>query len=43
MENVISREVWSAPRSDDPIQMDNERAAQVIKMTFLFQVIPRTI
>lgn len=32
MENVISREVWSAPRSDDPIQMDNERAAQVMSL-----------
>lgn len=29
MENVISREVWSMPRSNDPIQMDTERAEQV--------------
>lgn len=29
MENVLSREVWSAPRHTDAIQMDNERAQQV--------------
>ncbi|CAH0714281.1 unnamed protein product, partial [Brenthis ino] len=32
MENVISREVWSMPRSNDPIQMDTERAEQVMSL-----------
>ncbi|XP_038214964.1 male-enhanced antigen 1-like [Zerene cesonia] len=30
MENILTREVWSSPRSTDPIQMDNERAQQVM-------------
>lgn len=29
MENVLAREVWSAPRPVDPIEMNNERAQQV--------------
>ncbi|KAH9635574.1 hypothetical protein HF086_003188 [Spodoptera exigua] len=31
MEDVLSREVWSAPRHTDAIQMDNERAQQVMR------------
>ncbi|XP_073949396.1 uncharacterized protein [Choristoneura fumiferana] len=30
MDNVLTREVWSAPRPVDPIEMDNERAQQVM-------------
>ncbi|KPJ12025.1 hypothetical protein RR48_06395 [Papilio machaon] len=30
IENVLVREVWSTPRSTDSIQMDNERAQEVM-------------
>ncbi|CAF4848443.1 unnamed protein product [Pieris macdunnoughi] len=30
MESILAREVWCAPRTSDPIQMDNERAQQVM-------------
>ncbi|XP_068632823.1 male-enhanced antigen 1 [Battus philenor] len=30
IENALVREVWSAPRTSDPIQMDNERVQQVM-------------
>ncbi|XP_075974934.1 uncharacterized protein LOC142975763 [Anticarsia gemmatalis] len=30
MENALTREVWNAPRHADPIQMDSERAQQVM-------------
>lgn len=30
MERVLAREVWNSPRPIDPIQMDSERAQQVL-------------
>ncbi|XP_046962148.1 uncharacterized protein LOC124531694 [Vanessa cardui] len=32
MENALTREVWSEPRHSDPIEMDNERAQQVMSL-----------
>lgn len=37
MDRVITREVWSEPRQEDPIQMDSERAQQV--STFMIFVV----
>lgn len=36
IDNTITREVWSSPRPADTIQMDNERAQQVILCLPLF-------
>lgn len=35
MENALTREVWSVPRSNDPIEMNNERAQQVLALIYL--------
>lgn len=32
MEHALTREVWSVPRSNDPIEMNNERAQQVLAL-----------
>ncbi|XP_045768529.1 male-enhanced antigen 1 [Maniola jurtina] len=32
MENALTREIWNVPRVNDPIQMDNERAQQVMSL-----------
>ncbi|KAG7306472.1 hypothetical protein JYU34_009107 [Plutella xylostella] len=41
MDRVITREVWSEPRQEDPIQMDSERAQQVMSAMANFEL-PQT-
>ncbi|CAK1540438.1 unnamed protein product [Leptosia nina] len=43
MESTLAREVWSLPRTTDPIQMDNERVQQVMSAMADFALPPASI
>ncbi|KAG6453095.1 male-enhanced antigen 1 [Manduca sexta] len=43
MDNILTRDVWNTPRNSDPIQMDGERAQQVMSAMANFSLPPTSI